>query len=69
MPNTRTIERKWIENFKKCPLIDKETGTFKSQYANHFFYGKQDDTYPSDYPHDFIKFYGTYGNIDRDTAI
>ncbi|HMI79090.1 MAG TPA: PIF1 family ATP-dependent DNA helicase [Ferruginibacter sp.] len=69
MANTRSIERKWIENFKKCSLLDDETGVFNTHYANQFFYGRQDDSYPSDYPHNFIGFYSTCENIDRDTAI
>jgi hypothetical protein len=39
MPNTKSIERKWFENFKKCPLVDGETGVFKSEYAKQIYYG------------------------------
>lgn len=69
MPNFRIIERKWLENFKACPLIDKETGTYNSQYAKQFFYGRQEDTYPSEFPQDFSKFYKTCDKIERDIAI
>ncbi len=66
---TRTIERKWIDNFKKSSLVDKDTGTFKSSYAHQLFYGKQDETYPSDFPYDFSHFYNSCDETDRDTAI
>ncbi|MBC8489135.1 MAG: AAA family ATPase [Bacteroidetes bacterium] len=69
MLNRRNIEKKWIENFKKSALVDKETGIFNNRYAHQLYYGKQDDTYPSDFPHGFENFYNTYDNIDRDTAI
>ena len=69
MPNTKQIERKWLDNFKKSPLVDKETGTFNNNYAKQLFYGKQEDTYPADYPHDFSKFLSTCNNIDRDSVI
>ena len=69
MPNPRIIERKWFENFKKCPLIDTEVGSFNDKYAYQLFYGKHDETYPSDYPQNFITFYNTSDNIDRNIAI
>jgi len=69
MPNTKSIERKWFENFKKCPLVDGETGVFKSEYAKQIYYGKHDDTYPADFPYDFEKFYNNCDNIEREIAI
>lgn len=65
----RTLERKWIDNFKKSPLVDKETQTFQSNYAHQLFYGKQDESYPSDFPYDFAHFYNSCDQTDRDTAI
>ncbi len=65
----KQIERKWIENFKKTPLVDRETGTFRSSYAHQLFYGKKDDTYPDDFPHDFSHFYNSCDKIDQETAI
>lgn len=67
--NTRNIEKKWIDNFKKSPLIDKESGAFRSAYAHQLFYGKQDDSYPSYFPHDFSHFFNSCDDIDRDTAL
>lgn len=65
----KNIEKKWIDNFKKSPLVDKENGTFQSNYAHQLFYGKQDDTYPSEFPHDFSHFYNSCNEIDRNAAI
>jgi len=65
----KQIERKWIDNFKKTALVDNESGTFKSGYARQLFYGKQDESYPADYPHDFSHFYRTCDGIDQDTAV
>lgn len=67
--NTRNIEKKWIDNFKKSPLVDKDSGAFQSSYAHQLFYGKQDDSYPSDFPHDFSHFFNSCDDTDRDTAV
>jgi len=64
----RDLEKKWIENFKKSPLVDKNTGVFLSNYAYQLFYGKQGDNYPSDFPHDFLHIYKSLTNKDRDAA-
>lgn len=69
MPTTRQIERKWVDNFRRCPLVDNETGFYKTNYARQLFYGKQDDTYPSDFPHDFQNFLNTFHHLDREIAI
>ncbi|MCX6219950.1 MAG: AAA family ATPase [Bacteroidia bacterium] len=66
---TRNLEKKWIDNFKKSPLVDKGTGTFKSNYAHQLFYGKEDESYPSDFPDDFSHFYNSCDDTDRDSAI
>ena len=57
MPTAKNIEKNWIENFKKSPLIDKDSGLFLSKIAQQLFYGKQDESYPSDYPYGFTDFY------------
>lgn len=70
MPNTiRNIEKKWINNFKKSPLVNKATGAFLSNYARQLFYGKQDDCYPSGYPNDFNHFYRNCENENRENVI
>jgi hypothetical protein len=63
------IEKKWIENFKKSPLVDKTNGTFQSHYAHQLFYGKFDDTYPANFPYGFYDFYHLCDTMDRDTVI
>lgn len=69
MANRKSIERKWIENFKKCPLVDASTGTYKNHYARQLFYGKQDETYSSDYPHNFQEFLNKSKDLNREHAI
>ncbi len=69
MPNIKTIEKKWVDNFKKCPLVEKESGAFNASYAHQLFYGKQEDSYPSDYPHDFSHFYVSCDNTCSENAI
>jgi Cdc6-like AAA superfamily ATPase len=72
MWNTRKIERRWVENFKRSPLVDKATGAFQKEYAHQLFYGKKDDAYPAYYPQNFQEFYnhccgGT--NVDKGIAL
>ena len=69
MSNTSNIERKWLEDFKKCPLIDKETGTFNGHIAFQMFYGKQDGRYPAGFPEHFATFYNNRESIDKEIAI
>jgi ATP-dependent DNA helicase PIF1 len=69
MPTTKNIEKKWIENFKNSPLVDKDSGVFQSGIAHQLFYGKQDESYPSDYPYDFTHFFNSSDGGDRETAI
>jgi ATP-dependent DNA helicase PIF1 len=65
MSNIKALEKKWIENFKKSPLIDDASGLFKSDYAHQLFYGKAENSlYPSDFPHDFHKYYNEHSNLD-----
>jgi ATP-dependent DNA helicase PIF1 len=69
MSNIKALEKKWIENFKKSPLVDKSTGLFKSDYAHQLFYGKTDSLYPINFPHDFQRHYSTYNTIDQSVAL
>lgn len=72
MWNTKKIEKRWIANFKRTPLVDKETGAFQKEYAYQLFYGKKDTTYPVYYPQNFQEFYNhCCGNkvVDKDAAI
>ncbi|WP_426672127.1 AAA family ATPase [Mucilaginibacter sp. McL0603] len=70
MSNIKIIERKWIENFRKSPLVDNSTGIFKSEYAHQLFYGKKEDSlYPFNFPHDFNKHYISYLNVDESDSL
>jgi hypothetical protein len=63
------IKTKWLENFRKSPLIDAKTNSFQWQYAYQLFYGKRNDDYPSDFPHNFLEFYRSYKRYKSETAI
>ncbi len=65
----KNIEKKWIENFRQSPLVDKERGIFLSSYAHQLFYGRQDETYPAGFPDDFIHLYKNYENEDSRAAV
>ncbi|MFZ2906282.1 MAG: AAA family ATPase [Cyclobacteriaceae bacterium] len=69
MATIRTIEKKWVENFRKCPLVDKQSNSFKKEFAYQLFFGKNNDLYPNDFPNDFSSFYGSYEGADLETAI
>jgi ATP-dependent DNA helicase PIF1 len=65
MQTIKKIAKKWVDNFKKSPLVDKDSGIFQSGIAHQLFYGKQDETYPSDYPHAFASF---FNNSDKEIS-
>jgi ATP-dependent DNA helicase PIF1 len=65
MSDIKIIEKKWIVNFKKSPLVDDSTGLFKSDYAHQLFYGRPENSlYPSIFPHDFKKYYVSWSTFD-----
>jgi ATP-dependent DNA helicase PIF1 len=67
--NLKPIERRWLENFKKCPLVDKASGKFRPAVAYQLFYGRIDHDYPSDYPHNFCDFKMTCIAIELEDAV
>jgi ATP-dependent DNA helicase PIF1 len=69
MQPIKKIERKWLDNFKKSPLVDKSTGQFNSSIAHQLFYGKKEESYPAAYPCNFQRFYNECSEIDRTIAI
>lgn len=69
MSNIKSIEKKWIDNFKKTPLVDKDRGVFIVNYSHQLFYGRQDESYSADFPEHFLNFYNSYENTDRDVVI
>lgn len=72
MWNIRKIERRWVENFKRSPLVDKETGIFQKEYARQLLLGRKEDTYPIFYPHNFQEFYDhclSNEKVDKEAAV
>jgi hypothetical protein len=65
MSDLKNLEKKWIENFKKSPLVDDTTGLFKSDFAHQLFYGRSEvSLYPADFPNDFNTHYTSHSNLD-----
>lgn len=65
----KTIERKWLDSFKRSPLVDKKTKTFKSEIAHQLFYGAQDYDWPEDYPHNFLELFESIDSSDSELLI
>jgi ATP-dependent DNA helicase PIF1 len=65
MSNISTLEKKWIENFSKSPLVDEQTGLFRKDYAHVLFYERPAESlYPSDFPNDFYSFFRNHNSLD-----
>ena len=69
MASSRVIEKKWVENFKKSPLVDKDSMQFNQRIAHQLFYGKEDPEYPDDFPHGFKTFYDQQYAEERSTCV
>ncbi|WP_276372706.1 ATP-dependent DNA helicase [Chryseolinea sp. H1M3-3] len=69
MASNNSIHKKWIENFNKCPLVDKASSTFKNKFARQLFYGRTEEDYPKQYPAGFQTFYNGHYEIDRSISI
>jgi len=69
MASNHSIHKKWIENFNKCPLVDKGSRLFRSKFARQLFYGRNEEDYPEQYPSGFQSFHNTHYELDRDSAI
>lgn len=69
MASSRVTQKKWVENFKRSPLVKKDIGKFNIRIAYQLFYGKNDPTYPEDFPHNFEFFYQNQNDNDRGTCI
>jgi len=69
MADHRQTEKRWVENFKRSPLVDPLTGNFNDSYARQLYYQKESELYPDDYPHGFINHYGTFPEIERKEAV
>src|ERR1700733_9439190 len=60
-----TLEKKWIENFSKSPLVDESTGLFRKDYAHGLFFEcPAESLYPSDYPNNFNSFFRNHSSRD-----
>ena len=69
MATKYTIQKKWIANFGKSPLVNKDTGYFNQNNARQLFYGKKDSDYPETYPEGYESFYNSSYALERADAI
>jgi hypothetical protein len=66
---TRKIEKKWKERFLSCDLVDKEEKSFKIRFAHQLFYGRLDDSYPTEYPDAFNDFYQKRDDLTQEEVL
>jgi len=69
MSDLKNLEKKWIENFKKSPLVDNSTGLFKSDYAFQLYYGRENDLYPINFPQNFTQHFSSFLDIEINDSI
>jgi len=69
MATKYNIQKKWIANFGKSPLVNKDTGYFNKENASQLFYGKKDGGYPETYPEGYESFYNSSFALERADAI
>ena len=65
MSNLRALEKKWIENFSKSPLVDRAQEAVNPQFAFEFFDGKSAEcTCPDNFLFDFNSYYNNHTSLD-----
>jgi ATP-dependent DNA helicase PIF1 len=68
MGKQHTIEKQWIKNFNKSPLVDQATGRFNPLFAQHLFSGSANDDNKK-YPSNYQLFYNSHYEYDRSYAL
>lgn len=69
MGKQHRIEKQWIKNFNKSPLVDQATGTFRRAFALHLFSGSGANDDFKKYPSNYQQFYNSYYECDISDAI
>lgn len=70
MSNLKAVEKKWIENFSKSPLVDRAMEAVNPQFAFEFFYGKSEESLcPEDFLFDFNSHYNNQAALDVATML
>src|SRR3569833_1743958 len=65
MSNLKAVEKKWIENFSKSPLVDRAIEAVNPQFAFEFFYGKSEESRcPEEFLFDFNSHYNNRAALD-----
>ncbi|GAB2977178.1 hypothetical protein GCM10027049_10240 [Mucilaginibacter puniceus] len=69
MSDIKKTEKKWIENFKSSPLVERSTGTFNSSYAFQLYHGRENELYPINFPNNFFNHYNSYLELEKDSSL
>lgn len=69
MMQKKNNEKKWIEQFQQCTLIDEHSRVFVPARAYQLFYGKQDESYRFHDPDGFNALYSAYRDKLRTEVI
>lgn len=69
MPDHRKTEKKWVENFRRSPLVDPLSGNFNSGIARQLYYQKDDELYPIEYPYGFADQCAAFHELDKKEVI
>jgi hypothetical protein len=51
------LEKKWLDAFRKSPLVNRDTGEFDKKVARQLFYGRTDPAYHESWPDNYKKFF------------
>lgn len=62
MLRSRQIEKQWLRNFRKSPLVDESNGRFRTEAARQLYFPKTDPGYPEELPTDFERVFHDYPN-------
>jgi ATP-dependent DNA helicase PIF1 len=63
---SRDVLKKWIDNFKKSPLVRVGSSTFDRSIASQLFYGKTDSSYDDKDPHGYERFFLSANSLTSD---
>jgi hypothetical protein len=68
MANNDNIQKRWIENFNRYPLVNKDSRLFNTSIARQLIYGKTDVNHPEYYSTGFESVSNVY-ELDRAVAV
>jgi ATP-dependent DNA helicase PIF1 len=69
MRTHRSIEYKWMKQFKTCFLVDPFYGRLRPYYSRQLYYGRNDELYPLNKPENFKKIFKGFAEMHKDSVI